>query len=454
GLYCVNSDAFVIAYLGIIKAGATVIPINLLLTPAEITYILNDAEAKGVIYHEAFSQSVAAFRDNVNSLNNFYCVGQNRANDSDTFFTDVFQTDAALAPPNIDASKDLAAILYTSGTTGKPKGAMLSHSNLANNCKSVASSCKLHAGEDIFLTCLPMFHAFAATVCMLTPALHGLTVLPIAKFEPNLVADTIEKGKATILPAVPSMYNVLLGLSDEQVKKFSSLRYCISGGAAMPEEVMKQFEEKFGIPIYEGYGPTECSPVTNVNPIDGKRKTLSVGLPIADVEMQIMDDDGKVLADNEIGEICVKGPNVMQGYWKKPEETAQSFHGEWFRTGDLGKRDDEGYYFIVDRIKDMVIVNGMNVYPRIVEEVLYQHPDIKECAVVGLNDDLHGEIVAAFIVSDNKELSSADIRKFCNDKLGRYQIPKKYFFPDELPKNAAGKILKRELKAQQEATSA
>ena len=453
-LYCVNSDAFAIAYLAIIKAGATVIPINLLLTPTEISYILNDSGAKAVIYHEAFSQSVSAFRNEVASLNHLVCIGSNPSNDTDANYSELVNSDKTLNPPTFDAANDLAAILYTSGTTGKPKGAMLTHKNLVSNTQMVLQACKLHPGVDAFLTTLPMFHAFAATVCMLTPMLHGLTTIPIPKFEPDLLANTIEEGQATILPAVPSMYNVMLNMNDEQVAKFKSLRYCISGGAAMPEQVMKKFEEKFNLPVYEGYGPTECSPVTNVNPIDGQRKILSVGLPLPGVDMQIMDESGKVLANEEIGEICVKGPNVMKGYWNRPEETKASFHGEWFRTGDLGKCDDEGYYYIVDRIKDMIIVNGMNVYPRIVEEVLYQHPDIQECAVVGLNDELHGEIVAAFVVSNNPEFSSADLRKFCSDKLGRYQIPRKMFLLDSLPKNAAGKILKRELKASQEAAPA
>lgn len=452
-LYCVNSDAFVIAYLGIIKAGATVIPINLLLTPAEISYILNDAGAKGIIYHEAFTQNISALRNEVPSLNFLCHIGSGTSDTGDTDFSQLLDSDKTPLAVEIEPAQDLAAILYTSGTTGKPKGAMLTHKNLLSNTQSVVQACHLKPGEDVILTTLPMFHAFAATVCMLTPMLHGLTIVPIPKFEPNLLADAIEQNQATILPAVPSMYNVLLNFSDEQINKFKSLRYCISGGAAMPEEVMKQFEKKFAIPIYEGYGPTECSPVTNVNPIGGTRKILSVGLPLPEVQMQIMDETGKVLPNNEVGEICVKGPNVMKGYWNRPEDTAQAFYGEWFRTGDLGKKDDDGYYFIVDRIKDMVIVNGMNVYPRIVEEVLYQHPDIKESAVLGLKDGLHGEIVAAFIVTDNPTLKSADIRKFCSDKLGRYQIPKKYFFVDELPKNAAGKILKRELKAQQESLS-
>lgn len=451
-LYCVNSDAFAIAYLGIIKAGATVVPINLLLTPTEITYLLNDSGAKGLFYHEAFDQSVAAFRTRVPMLDCITRIGVSisaiEANKNDIDFK-LSAKKAGKAPAiTYDPKNDLAAILYTSGTTGQPKGAMLTHHNLASNTQSVLETVQMIPGEDVLVAVLPMFHAFAATVCMLTPLLQGLTILPVAKFDPELLTNTISQGGGTILCAVPSMYSILLNMNEEQACKISGLRFCVSGGAAMPEEVMKQFEEKFGLLIYEGYGPTECSPVTNVNPIDGIRKIRSVGPPLKYVDVCIKDNEGNDLMNGEIGELCVKGPNVMKGYWKRGNETKDSFFNEWFRTGDLGKRDDDNYFYIVDRIKDLVIVNGMNVYPRIVEEVLYQHPDIIECAVIGQQDELHGEIVIAYLViANDKELSSTDMRHFCSDKLGRYQVPKKFYFVAGLPKNATGKIMKRELKS-------
>lgn len=464
-LYCLNSDAFAIAYLGIVKAGATVVPVNLLLTPAEITYLLNDSGAKGLFYHEIFDQSVAAFRDSIPTLNCFIRISaasdtnisknnitSTDSNNNDLDFIAITQKNGTPPALTFDPLNDLAAILYTSGTTGKPKGAMLSHHNLASNTQSVLETVKMIPGEDVLVAVLPMFHAFASTVCMLTPLLRGLTILPVPKFDPELLANTIQQGGGTILCAVPSMYSVLLNMNESQIEKMAGLRFCVSGGAAMPEEVMKKFEDKFGLLIYEGYGPTECSPVTNVNPIHGTRKTLSVGPPLSYVEVSVKDDEGNDVANGEIGELCVKGPNVMKGYWKRDEDTKDSFFGEWFRTGDLGKRDDENYFYIVDRIKDLVIVNGMNVYPRIVEEVLYQHPDIAECAVIGQKDELHGEIVVAYLVTKpGKELSATDIRHFCRDKLGRYQIPKKFNFIDALPKNATGKIMKRELNVEKEA---
>jgi long-chain acyl-CoA synthetase len=324
---------------------------------------------------------------------------------------------------------------------------MLTHRNLANNTRSVMEALRFSPGDTVILTVLPMFHAFAATACMLTPLLHGLTFVPVPKFDPAALGDTIARTGANVLMAVPSMFNALLRLPDAQVAGFRGLKFCVSGGAAMPVEMMRRFEERFGVLIYEGDGPTECSPVTCVNPLNGTRKPASVGLPIARVEMSIRDAVGNEVADGNIGEICARGPSIMKGYWKRPQETAQSFYGDWFRTGDLGYRDGDGYFFIVDRIKDMVIVNGMNVYPRKVEEVLYQDPRILEAAVIGEPNEAHGEIPVAFVVlQPGQTATSADVRKFCAERLGGFEVPRKIFFVESLPKNAAGKILKRELR--------
>lgn len=449
GLYCVNGDHFAIAYMGIVKAGATVVPINLLLTPVEIAYILDDAEASGLIYHVAFAKSVNAVREQVkvSRLKLAVAIGSQAPLENDIPWSTLVDNPHPLTKHRIDPTNDLVSIIYTSGTTGKPKGAMLTHRNLASNAKASQIAIKIEAGKDRVLVVLPMFHAFAATVGMLTPLLGGCTFIPVAKFDPELVANAVEHHQATIFLGVPSMYNVLLHSSDDVVKKFRSITHAISGGAAMPQELMKRFEQRFGILIYEGDGPTECSPVTCVNPINGLKKYASVGLPVPGVEMCIKDENGDNVADNSIGEICVRAPSVMKGYWKKEEATRESFFGEWFRTGDLGYRDDDGYFFMVDRIKDMIIVNGMNVYPRVVEEVLYQHDAVKEAAVIGEADELHGENVVAFIVlKPGIAATAADFRSFCRDKLGRHQIPKKFVFISELPKNAAGKILKRELR--------
>jgi len=243
----------------------------------------------------------------------------------------------------------------------------------------------------------------------------------------------------------------MLRLKDDRVALLKSLRFAIAGGAAMPVSVMHQFQTRFNIRIYEGDGPTECSPVTCVNPIDGISKPGTVGLPVPDVEMKIVDDEGQELSDGEVGEIAVRGPNVMKGYWNQPDATAAVFMGDWFLTGDLGTRDEDGYFSIVDRKKDLIIVNGMNVYPRMIEEVLYQFPNLKEAAVIAEPSELHGEIPIAFVVLDPVPLElDRQLRTFCREHLGRHQVPKRFINVEELPKNAAGKIMKRELRKQGE----
>lgn len=445
GLYCVNSDAFAFAYFGILKAGATVVPVNLLLNPREIAYILNDAGVKGLIYFELFAEAVKAIGSQVSGVGCRVCIGSTNPL-GDVPFADLLNPDPPTPNPAISESS-LAAILYTSGTTGHPKGAMLTHRNLASNVASIREALLLQPGKDVLLCVLPMFHAFAATVCMLFPLTNGCAVVPVPKFDPQGVADLIASHRVTVLPAVPSMYSVLLRLPDSEVAKFACLNYAVSGGAAMPVEVMRQFEAKFGKLIYEGDGPTECSPVTCVNPIGGLRKPASVGKPVPRVEMRIVDERGAEVPHGTIGEIVVRGPNVMKGYWNHPDETNEAFFGEWFRTGDLGTEDDDGYFYIVDRKKDMIIVNGMNVYPRVVEEVLYQHPAVREAAVVGEPDELHGEIPVAFIsLKEGAETTPQALRQFCRDNLGRHEVPRKIAIIAQLPKNAAGKILKRELR--------
>ena len=447
GLYAPNSEAFAEAYFGILKAGAVVVPINLLLNPKEVAFLLSDAGARALIYHEAFAPGVGSLRGSVPSLEFAVCLGATNPL-GDLPWSACVSHPPLPALPALAPASDLVAILYTSGTTGRPKGAMLTHRNLFYNTWSVQQALQLRPGQETFITVLPMFHAFAATACMLTPLLYGNTIVPLPKFDPAQVADTIAATHATIFCGVPSMFASLLRLPDSAAPKLASLRYAISGGAALPVRVLEDFEQKFGKAIYEGDGPTECSPVTCVNPIGGRRKPGTVGRPVPQVEMRILDDGGRELPHGQVGELCVRGPNVMAGYWKLPEDTQAAFFGGWFRTGDLGTEDDDGYFAIVDRKKDMIIVNGMNVYPRIIEEVLYRHPAVREAAVVGEPDDLHGEIPVAFVaLKEDAAATAADLRGWCREHLGRHEIPRRMEFRPELPKNAAGKILKRELRA-------
>jgi len=447
GLYCLNSDLFAIAYFAILKAGGTVVPINLLLNPREVIYILRDCGARGLVYHEALSEAVTAVRQGVESLSVYVCAGRHPNAPSDLPWQEALHADPLKDAPALQPEEDVAAIIYTSGTTGHPKGAMLTHHNLASNTRSVRKALDVTPGADAFLTVLPMFHSFAATAGMLSPLFAGCRVIPLPKFDPVLVADTVAAKQATIFMGVPSMYGTFLRLPEEYTEKFRTLRFCVSGGAAMPEEILRQFERRFGKLIYEGDGPTECSPVTCCNPIGGKRKIGSVGVAVPDVQMKILDDQGQELPKGRIGEICVRGPNVMKGYWQQPEATREAFFGDWFRTGDLGTEDEEGYFFIVDRKKDMIIVNGMNVYPRVVEEVLYQFDPIHEAAVVGQPSERHGEVPIAFVsLKPGKETSEAAVKAFCRDHLGRHEVPRKVIILPALPKNATGKILKRELR--------
>jgi len=444
-LYCPNAPEFVAAYLGILKAGATVVPINLMLNPKEIAFILSDAGAKGFCYHQALAEAAEQARGLAPELGLSIRIGNSDGTDP--------SLDALMAtpgdPPTLtsDADQHLAVILYTSGTTGRPKGAMLSHTNLLVNTASIRQALNLEPGHDRLLVVLPLFHAFAATVGMLTPLLHGLGLVIVGQFDPKSVSAAIAEHGATIFLGVPSMYNLLLRVDDQARNQWASVRFCVSGGAAMPQALMASFEERFGIPILEGDGPTECAPVTCVNPLAGPRKPGSVGLPIPNVEMRIAGPDGTWLADGEHGEVCVRGANIMQGYWGLEAQTRESFFGDWFRTGDLGYRDTDGYFFLVDRIKDLIISNGMNVYPRMIEEVLYQHPDIADAAVVGEPHQLHGEIPIAFVVpKPGAQVDPAYLREWCKEHLGRHEIPRRIDLREDLPRNAAGKILKRELR--------
>lgn len=444
GLLCPNSAEFIVAYLGIIKAGATVVPLNLLLNPREMGFILTDCGARVLIYHQTFDDAA------VQAVENLDLALQVRIGSGEVSgvlnFADLI-AESLMAPTLVmDPQEAIAAILYTSGTTGRPKGAMLSHANLIANTSSVSQALEF-TPTDRVLVVLPMFHAFAATVGLLTPLLHGCALVSVPRFDPKLLSQTIADQGATLFLGVPSMYGVLLRMDDAVVAQWSGVRLCVSGGAAMPAAVLAAFEARFGIPIVEGDGPTECSPVTCVNPPQGPRKPGSVGLPVPRVEMCIMDREGQLVPDGEAGEVCVRGPNVMKGYFNMPDATRDCFFGDWFRTGDLGTRDCDGYFYLVDRIKDLIIVNGMNVYPRVIEEALYAHPAVAEAAVVGDPDPRHGEIpVAHLALKPEAAVSVAEIRAWCRERLGRHEIPRRVQLHDVLPKNAAGKILKRQLR--------
>lgn len=450
GLYCINCDEFVKAYFGILKAGATVVPVNLLLNPKEVAFILDNAAVSGLIFHAAMQPAVDAIASELPELKFSVRIGA-PAGDGHEAFETLLQGGADCPALQFDCAEDVAVIIYTSGTTGYPKGAMLTHRNLYCNAWSIKEVLNLTPGADAVLMVLPLFHAFAGTAGMLHCILHGIRLVPLPRFDPAEVARTIAAQKCTVFMGVPSMYNLLLRLPKEHTAAVSSLKIAISGGASMPKEIMRAFHERFALNIHEGDGPTECGPATSMIPMGGPYKPASIGLCLPLVDMEIRDEEGKELPLGEIGEICVKGPNVMKGYWQLPEDTAEAFFGDWFRTGDLGSEDDDGFFYIVDRKKDMIIVNGMNVYPRMIEELLYKHPDVMEAAVVGEPNKLHGEVPIAYVaLKDGAAEDAIALRNYCRDNLGRHQIPKQVVILPELPKNATGKIVKRTLRRQGE----
>ena len=434
-LWVKNCPEFVSSVFGILSAGGVVVPINSFFKPAEVSYILNDSGANVLITGAelaAHADTLEAARPSLEILR----VEQFPA----------VNPSSIRQPQSSCSEKDLAALLYTSGTTGHPKGAMLTHGNFLHNVASCLEALTVRE-DDRIVVALPQFHSFMFTVGTLLPVLCGGGILLLKTLHPfKSVLEEIARNRGTILPAVPSFYRALLA-----VPEFGrlSLRLCVSGGAPLPVEVFNEFTRKFPFPLREGYGPTESSPVATVNPIYGINKPGSIGKPIPNVELSIRDDDGRELPVGEIGEICICGGNVMRGYWNQPEETAKVLRDGWLYTGDVGYRDADGYYYITDRKKDMLLVNGINVYPREIEEVIYQFPGVKEAAIIGVPDVRKGEQPVAFVAAaEGQTLDEKALSQFIRSKLADYKVPKRIVFMPALPRNATGKILKTELRKQ------
>ncbi len=434
-LWVKNCPEFVSSVFGILSAGGVVVPINSFFKPAEVSYILNDSGANVLITGAelaAHADTLEAARPSLEILR----VEQFPA----------VNPSSIRQPQSSCSEKDLAALLYTSGTTGHPKGAMLTHGNFLHNVASCLEALTVRE-DDRIVVALPQFHSFMFTVGTLLPVLCGGGILLLKTLHPfKSVLEEIARNRGTILPAVPSFYRALLA-----VPEFGrlSLRLCVSGGAPLPVEVFNEFTRKFPFPLREGYGPTESSPVATVNPIYGINKPGSIGKPIPNVELSIRDDDGRELPVGEIGEICICGGNVMRGYWNQPEETAKVLRDGWLYTGDVGYCDADGYYYITDRKKDMLLVNGINVYPREIEEVIYQFPGVKEAAIIGVPDVRKGEQPVAFVAAaEGQTLDEKALSQFIRSKLADYKVPKRIVFMPALPRNATGKILKTELRKQ------
>lgn len=432
---------------------------NPIYTSDEIGYILNNGDVKVVIALDLAIPLVEKLHTFLPKIEHYvFCETTPTSNIESkigtlsgyskmkSFSSVIAEGEVTFNGPDLN-DDDIAIILYTSGTTGKPKGAMLTHKNLYSNAKDVSEYLKMNP-DDKVVTVLPMFHVFCLTVALNAPLLSGATLLIAPKFSPREIFDLVKEHQGSVFAGVPTMYNFLLQYPDGNPDDLKSLRLCISGGASLPVALLKNFEQKFKVVISEGYGLSEASPVTCFNPLDRPRKPGSIGTSILRVENKILNELGEEVPVGEVGELVVRGPNVMKGYYKMPEETAAAIRNGWLYTGDLARMDEDGYFYIVDRKKDLILVGGYNVYPREVEEVIYNHPDVVEVAVLGIPDPNLGESVKAFVVSKKPELTTEQLLDYCSEHLAKYKIPSSIEFIDELPKNTTGKILRRALKTQ------
>ena len=437
GIMLPNVAEFPMVYYGVLRAGGVVVPMNPLLKAREVAYYLGDSGARLIFAWHGFADEARG--------------GAERA-DSEVLVVDpaTFTAQAAAAKPDervVDRDgDDLAVILYTSGTTGTPKGAELTHANLVRNAEVLCADLLHLTPDDVIFGGLPLFHSFGQTCALNAAMASGACVTLLPRFAPDRALQILAEHRVTVFEGVPTMYVALLGHPDRAGYDVSALRVCVSGGAALPVEVLRGFEEAFGCQVLEGYGLSETSPVASFNHPDRERKPGSIGTPIRGVEMRVVDKDGGEVPQGEIGEIAIRGHNVMRGYWRKPEETAKAIPDGWFRTGDLGRVDKDGYFEIVDRKKDMIIRGGYNVYPREIEEVLYEHPAVAEAAVIGLPHPALGEEVgAAVVVKPGSDVTAEELREHVKAQVAAYKYPRAVWLVDALPKGPTGKIVKREI---------
>lgn len=446
GILLENKPEYIISYFAILKIGGVVVPLNTFLTGAELAYIMKDCQLKAIITSEKFLQTLQPILPQVLSLKYTIVVG----NDTKEFLSlnRLMETELPVSPGKKLNPENLAVLIYTSGTTGHPKGVMLSHKNLYSNIESCIQAFKF-SHKDRFLLFLPLFHAFTFTVCVLAPIYGGARIILLESVKSlEEIKKSILWDRVTIFVGVPAVFNILAERKIPWIVKYiHAIRAFISGSAPLSASTIEKIEKKFGVPLLEGYGLSEASPVVSVNPLEGIRKVGSVGLPIPQVQVKIVDAEGNDLPVGQEGEIAVKGPNVMLGYYRLPEATQNVLRDGWLLTGDIGKLDEDGYLYILDRKKDMLLVRGINVYPREIEEVLLSHPQVLECAVIGVKDEQRGEVPKAFIVlKEGATITEREIRRYCMEKLARYKIPRYIEFRKSLPKTPTGKILKRELR--------
>ena len=462
-LSCPNLPYFPIVYYGILKAGATVVPLNVLLRGREVAYHLDDSDAVAYFCFEGTAElpiGQAGFEgfSATDGCQHYFVITADPAAPSPIESAETLGAAMAGQPPTFDTvatdADDTAVILYTSGTTGQPKGAELMHRNMHSNALTGEGLFGADPNDpDTYLCVLPLFHSFGQTVIMNGGLGYGGRVVMLPRFEPGPALRAMASEKVTFFAGVPTMYWGLLGALDEvevDVKQLAAdLRIAVAGGSALPVEVHKAFEQRFGVTILEGYGLSETSPVASFSPLGEEVRVGSIGKPIPEVEMKLINPDWTDVEDDPdaIGEIAIKGPNIMKGYYGRPDATAEAIRDGWFRSGDLAKRDADGWYYIVDRSKDMIIRGGFNVYPREVEEVLMEHPGVSLAAVIGIPHESLGEEIKAVLIKnkDNDDVSEDDIVAWSKEQLAAYKYPRVVEFVDALPMTATGKILKREL---------
>ena len=439
GIMLPNVPYFAAVYYGILRAGMTVVPMNPLLKAREVAFYLDDPEAKVLFVWHDFADPAHDGAEKAETSAEVVVVAPGEFEELLGGYepaTEVVET----------ADDDTAVILYTSGTTGKPKGAELTHMNLHKNVEVASTTLTELTTQDVLLGALPLFHSFGQTLGLNCSVYTGSCLSLIPRFDPGKALEILQRDGVTVFEGVPTMYSAMLNHEGKEEFDLSSLRTCISGGAAMPAEVLRGFEKAFGCQILEGYGLSETSPAASFNHPGRERKIGSIGTPIEGVEMKVIDDDWGDVDQGEVGEIAIKGHNIMKGYWRRPDATEEVINDGWFRTGDMGKVDEDGYFFIVDRKKEMIIRGGYNVYPREIEEVIYEHPAVREVAVVGVPDDSMGEEVgAAVALKSGEELTEDELRAYVKEQVASYKYPRKVWFVDDLPKGPTGKILKKEI---------
>jgi len=444
GIMLPNVPAFPIAFYGALAAGAVVVPMNPLFKSREVGYYLSDSDARVLLaWHTAAGEAAKGATD----------AGAQVLVAETADLASLLAEHAPAGGRSGRGGEDDAVILYTSGTTGKPKGAQLTHANMTSNADLVTRTLLQNGADDVTMGCLPLFHVFGLTCGLNATVAAGGTLTLLPRFDGTKALEIIQRDAVTIFEGVPTMYAAMLHAPGGDPAQTATLRTCISGGASLPLEILRGFEEKFGCVILEGYGLSETSPVASFNLPDQPRKPGSIGVPVEGVQMRLVDEQGQPAPEGEIGEIAIKGPNVMKGYLGKPEATAEAITDGWFRSGDLARVDEDGYFYIVDRKKDMIIRGGYNVYPREIEEVLHEHPAVAEVAVIGIpHASLGEEVGAAVALKPDASATPEELRAFARDKIAAYKYPRQVWLVGELPKGPTGKILRREVRPPEEAS--